>query len=95
MKYYKEQGLELGLEMNQAGVENTRPSLASYKKDVSLSTGFRKRFNTELANAEGDVNPLIKELLMGHHVGLEENYYRPEEQKLESEYRKGYRCINY
>ena len=30
---------------------------------------------------------------MGHHVGLEENYYRPDEQKLESEYRKAINAL--
>ena len=82
-----------GIRTRMDQVENTRPSLALYKKDVSLSSGFRKWFNTELANAEEDVNPLIKELLMGHHVGLEDNYYRPTEQKLESEYRKAINAL--
>ena len=30
---------------------------------------------------------------MGHHVGLEDNYYRPTEQKLESEYRKAINAL--
>jgi hypothetical protein len=38
------------------------------------------------------VDPLIKEMLLGHHTGLEENYYRPEEQDLLNEYVK---CVDY
>lgn len=67
-------------------IQRTEKANANYKKDVSLSTGFRKRFNTELANA--GINPLIKELLMGHHVGLEDNYYRPQEQDIANEFLK-------
>jgi integrase len=76
-----------GIRTRMQQVENTRPSLALYKKDVSLTTGFRKAYNTQLANS--GVNLVVKELLMGHlHAGLEENYYRPQEQYIENEYRK-------
>jgi hypothetical protein len=37
------------------------------------------------------VDSLIKEMLLGHHTGLEENYYRPEEQDLLNEYLK---CVD-
>ncbi|MGA6921828.1 MAG: hypothetical protein WBY22_02785 [Nitrososphaeraceae archaeon] len=37
------------------------------------------------------VEPLIKEMLLGHHTGLEENYYRPEERDLLNEYLK---CVD-
>jgi hypothetical protein len=37
------------------------------------------------------VDPLIKEMLLGHHTGLEENYYRPEEEDLLNEYLK---CVD-
>jgi hypothetical protein len=37
------------------------------------------------------VDPLIKEMLLGHHTGLEEFYYRPEEQELLQEYLK---CVD-
>ena len=39
------------------------------------------------------VDPLMKEMLLGHHTGLEENYYRPEEQDLLNEYVKCVDCL--
>ena len=47
---------------------------------------FRKYFNTCLANC--DVNVTIKEMLMGHSVGLDDAYFRPNEKQLLSEYSK-------
>lgn len=55
-------------------------------KDVKLMHGFRKFFNTQLIRAKA--NPLIKEILMGHNVGLEANYYRPTEEDIQLEYCK-------
>ena len=47
---------------------------------------FRKYFNTCLVNA--DVNVSIKEMLMGHSIGLDDSYLRPTEDKLLLEYSK-------
>ena len=47
---------------------------------------FRKYFNTCLVNA--DVNVTIKEMLMGHSVGLDDSYFRPTEKQLLTEYLK-------
>lgn len=47
---------------------------------------FRKFFNTTLANAR--VDPLAKEILMGHDIGLDKNYFRPTEVGLLQEYLK-------
>ena len=47
---------------------------------------FRKYFNTCLANC--DVNVTIKEMLMGHSVGLDDTYYKPNEKQLLFEYSK-------
>ncbi len=55
--------------------------------EVKLAHGFRKFFNTQLVSTR--INPLVKELLMGHlHVGLESSYYRPEEEDIQVEYEK-------
>jgi hypothetical protein len=48
--------------------------------------GFRKYFNTTLANAK--VHALSKEILMGHDIGLDKNYFRPTEHELLEEYLK-------
>jgi len=58
-----------------------------YKRhEKSMFHPFRKYFNTCLVNA--DVNVTIKEMLMGHSVGLDDAYFRPTEQQLLSEYSK-------
>ena len=52
----------------------------------ALFQGFRKFFNTTLANA--NVNVLVKELLLGHDINLDSSYYRPSEQTMLVEYAK-------
>jgi len=52
---------------------------ARQRKDVPLIHGFRKFFNTALLNA--DVNPITKELLMGHSVRLDDFYYDKDSKK--------------
>jgi integrase len=77
-----------------AGVTKIEPSLEGkrqYRKQVARTTGFRKLVNTTMVRSK--VDPLIKEMLLGHHTGLEENYYRPEEQDLLSEYIKCVDCL--
>ena len=59
----------------------------NYKRHSKASFyAFRKYFNTCLANC--DVNVTIKEMLMGHSVGLDDAYYKPNEKQLISEYSK-------
>jgi integrase len=55
-------------------------------KQVPLAHGFRKFFTTQLINS--DVNPEIREMLLGHKIGLASAYYRPTEQKMFDEYMK-------
>jgi integrase len=79
--------------LEKAGVITITPKLVGRKtvdrKPVARSNGFRKMVNTTMVKAH--VKPLIKEMLLGHHTGLEENYYRPEEQDLLNEYLK---CVD-
>jgi integrase len=56
------------------------------RHEKALFHAFRKYFATTLANC--DVNQLIKELLMGHSVGLDNSYFRPTEEKMLLEYMK-------
>ena len=56
------------------------------KKDVAVAHGFRKFFTTQMINA--DVNPEVREMLLGHKIGLTGSYYRPTEEKMYSEYEK-------
>jgi integrase/recombinase XerD len=56
------------------------------KKNVSVAHGFRKFFTTQLVNSK--VNPEIREMLLGHKIGLASAYYRPTEKEMYSEYQK-------
>jgi integrase/recombinase XerD len=53
---------------------------------VPNAHGFRKFFTTQLVNSE--VYAEIRELLLGHKIGLASAYYRPTEQKMFDEYMK-------
>jgi integrase len=78
--------------LQEAGVTKLEPSIEGkrqYRKPVARTTGFRKLVNTTMVRCK--VEPLIKEMLLGHHTGLEENYYRPEEQDLLEQYLK---CVD-
>ena len=58
-----------------------------YKRQkVARFHSFRKHFNTCLAKA--GVKPALKEVLMGHYIGLESSYLRPTEDELLTEYLK-------
>ncbi len=55
-------------------------------KDVMLAHGFRKFFTTQLV--QNKVNPEIREMLLGHKIGLASCYYRPTEEEMYAEYQK-------
>jgi integrase len=54
--------------------------------EVKESHGFRKFFTTQLINSK--VNPEIREMLLGHQIGLASCYYRPTEEEMYAEYEK-------
>jgi site-specific recombinase XerD len=56
------------------------------RRKVARFHSFRKHFNTCLAKA--GVKPALKEVLMGHYIGLESSYLRPTEDELMTEYLK-------
>ena len=56
------------------------------KVNVSETHGFRKFFTTQLIQSK--VNPEIREMLLGHKIGLASAYYRPTEQEMFTEYEK-------
>ena len=55
-------------------------------KQVPIAHGFRKFFTTQLVNSK--LNPEIREMLLGHKIGLASAYYRPTEQEMLDEYMK-------
>jgi integrase len=56
------------------------------RQNVSQNHGFRKFTHTTMANAR--INPEIREMLLGHSIGLGDSYYRPSETELLEEYLK-------
>lgn len=79
-KPLKREGLRAVLDIagKKAGVRRIR--------EISLAHGFRKFFTTQCINA--DINPEIREMLLGHKIGLAGCYYRPSEQEMFDEYQK-------
>ena len=56
------------------------------RHEVMRFHGLRKYYNTQMVKA--NVNVTIKEQLLGHSVGLDDNYHRPSEADLLKEYLK-------
>ena len=56
------------------------------RKSVPLVHGFRKFYTTQLINAK--VNPEIREMTLGHSIGLATAYYKPTEDEMLDEYMK-------
>jgi len=54
---------------------------------ISMAHGFRKFFTTQLVNSR--INPEIREMLLGHSIGLASAYYKPTEEEMLEEYMKG------
>ena len=71
--------------LEDAGVRQAGGN-ANGRHDVMPFHGFRKFTNTMMAQA--GLKQVIKEMLMGHRVGLEKNYLRPTDAELLSEYMK-------
>jgi integrase len=63
-----------------------RCGVRTKEKNVPLAHGFRKFFTTQTINSK--VNPEIREMLLGHKIGLASCYYRPTEQEMYEEYEK-------
>ena len=56
------------------------------RKQVALTHAFRKFFTGQLVNSK--VNPEIREMLLGHSIGLASSYYKPTDEEMLNEYLK-------
>jgi integrase len=56
------------------------------RKEVARAHGCRKFFTTQLINSK--VNSEIREMLLGHKIGLASCYYRPTQEDMLKEYEK-------
>ena len=70
----------------KSGVKTVNHTPNFTRKDVARAHGFRKFFTTQCIDC--DVNPEIREMLLGHKIGLASCYYRPTEEKMLQEYSK-------
>jgi integrase len=70
----------------QTVVHRTENQTKVLHKEVARLNGFRKFANTQMVRAK--VNPVIKEMLLGHRTGLDDNYYRPSQEEVLQEYLK-------
>ena len=79
--------LSKGLEnyLIKAGLR-TIDHTANKRKEIARAHGFRKFFTTQLVNSK--VNPEIREMLLGHSIGLAGAYYRPTKDEMLLEYEK-------
>lgn len=68
-------------------LEEIKKHLGSkYRKEVAICHGFRKFFTTELINKK--INPEIREMLLGHTIGLAGVYYKPSDGDFLEEYER-------
>lgn len=56
------------------------------RKQIPIFHGFRKFYTKQLVDSR--LNPEIREMLLGHKIGLASAYYKPTEQEMLSEYLK-------
>ena len=56
------------------------------RKQVAANHGFRKFCHTTMANCR--ISPEIREMLLGHSIGLSNSYYRPTVEEMLNEYLK-------
>ena len=79
----------------KAGIRTPFPKDIKNKKGArhpkAQDHAFRKHFETRLLNS--DVNVIKMKMLMGHDIGLEESYLRPNEKELLTEYLKAVNAL--
>jgi len=76
----------VGIILLKAGLRTLDHISKSKRKEVPKCHGFRKFFTTQAVNSK--VNPEIREMLLGHKIGLASCYYRPTEEEMLEEYQK-------
>jgi hypothetical protein len=80
-------GVLLDTILLKAGLRTIDHTSKFNRKEVARAHGFRKFFTTQLINSR--VNSEIREMLLGHKIGLASCYYRPTQEDMLKEYEKG------
>ena len=81
-------GVLLDTILLKAGVRTIDRTSKFNRKEVARAHGFRKFFTTQLINSK--VNSEIREMLLGHKIGLASCYYRPTQEEMYQEYQKSF-----
>lgn len=80
-------GVLLDTILLKAGIRTIDHTSKFNRKEVARAHGFRKFFTTQLTNS--NLNSEIREMLLGHKIGLASCYYRPTQKDMLKEYQKG------
>jgi len=70
----------------KAGLRTIDHTSRHNRKEIMKCHGFRKFWLTQAIKS--NVNPEIREMLLGHSIGLADSYYRPNEEDILQEYEK-------
>ena len=71
----------------KAGLRKVNHNFSKREREsVPIAHGYRKFMTTQLVNSK--VNPEIREMLLGHSIGLAGAYYKPTEDEMLDEYMK-------
>lgn len=81
-----ELAVRVGIRKKETLEKNSTSFGGSLRKDIAVCHGFRKFFTTQLVNSK--VNPEIREMLLGHSIGLAAAYYKPADDDFLEEYEK-------
>jgi integrase len=87
-RQFRKNSLQALLDDNiiKCGLRETNHVHQFKRKEVPRLHGFRKFFTKQLVDSR--INPEIREMLLGHKIGLASAYYKPTEQEMYQEYLK-------
>ena len=72
--------------INNTGLREIDHQNPRKRKEVAMFHGFRKFFTKQLVDSK--LNPEIREMLLGHKIGLASAYYKPTPEEMLNEYLK-------
>jgi integrase len=87
-KSFKDRGLRSLLQktIDNAGLRQIDHDNPHKRKQIPIFHGFRKFYTKQLVDSK--LNPEIREMLLGHKIGLASAYYKPTVQDMLNEYLK-------
>lgn len=87
-KPFKGKALRVTLQncISSIGLRDVNQINPHKRKQIPVLHGFRKFFTKQLVDSK--LNPEIREMLLGHKIGLASAYYKPTEQEMLNKYLK-------